>query len=228
MPTIKISYEAERKCGMRKKGGIYLVSSAGGFSCCKLPFPLTVCPHCSSGIKPVRGFTWINTNLFSGSDCNLVTPFSLENNPTAQKIVDACIMSQKNIKAGLLWVGSQNYPTAMDFSREAAAMGVSKRIAQIPKELKIGETWVMLAHKQAVVTYEQDKPVMSAGIFRAFKPEAIEYVIQPNDTTARLRELEKRGLTLVDVRPMEESQMAIPTMEIYDPADEVNIHKIKY
>ena len=52
--------ESERGCGFRKKGGLYLVSEGLAAPCGKLPIPLTVCPVCGQGIKPSRGWTWIN------------------------------------------------------------------------------------------------------------------------------------------------------------------------
>lgn len=97
-------------------------------------------------------------------------------------------------KLGLMWVGSKFYPTPEAFSKEAHSMGLSKRIAQIPKGLVIGETWILLGHRQAVKKPDGEKV---AGIFQAFKPNAIEYIVKGDETEEELERLEKRGLILM-------------------------------
>jgi hypothetical protein len=49
----------------------------------------------------------------------------------------------------LLWIGRGHYsPDA--FLKESRELGVSRRIAALPKGLVLGETWVLLAHLDAV------------------------------------------------------------------------------
>ncbi len=50
----------------------------------------------------------------------------------------------------MLWIGGQFYPTPADFNREANSVGVSRRITATPKDLVVGETWVYLAHREAI------------------------------------------------------------------------------
>lgn len=54
-----MAIEARRGCGYRKVGGIYLVGGGIGVPCDRLPYPLTVCPCCSQGVKQGRGWTWV-------------------------------------------------------------------------------------------------------------------------------------------------------------------------
>ena len=87
-------------------------------------------------------------------------------------------------------------------------MGTSRRIAgdQIPRGLIVGETWVFLAHREAIDPFPKDKlsdsmwrPERIPGVFRAFVPEMVEYVIGGNETDAEIESLVKRGITPVQV-----------------------------
>jgi hypothetical protein len=111
---------------------------------------------------------------------------------------------------GLMWVGEKYYNTAEKFTREGHSMGVSKRIAHVPRDLVVGETWVLLAHSKTIVRYEPlvvdgvahpDKiaPHWYPGIFQAFKPSRIEYVVKGTETEDELNAMEKRGITLINV-----------------------------
>lgn len=183
---MKTLYEAERGCGYRKKGGLYLRSDGIGQECGRLPIELTVCPCCNQGIKPARGFTWISGEIIKNSKC-----------PGLDTECAACPMFSVPEKVGLLWVGGKFYPTPESFTIEANKMGVSKRIAQVPKDLVLGETWVAIAHRE-VKFGEEKKP----GIFRIFKPTRIEYVVRGNETMQELKALEKRGIEPVKVIPL--------------------------
>ena len=55
-----MAVEAKRGCGYRKVGGLYLVSDGLGIPCDRLPITLEVCPCCGAGIKPARGWTWVD------------------------------------------------------------------------------------------------------------------------------------------------------------------------
>lgn len=183
--------EIARGCGYRKPGGFYFVSDGIGAPCCKLPFPLTVCPCCGAGFKQVRGFTWINSDLFAGgNDCTQkekMYPF-------------ICPMRMRDKRMGLLWVGEKYYPTADHFTREANMLGVSKRFAQLPNDFVLGETWICLAHAKAVSAIsDKGELTFAPGIFRAFKPSRIEYIVIGHETPEQLEALTKRGFTLVKV-----------------------------
>ena len=193
MATINSSAEHARGCGYRKPGGLYLVAGALSRPCGKLPIPLTVCPCCGSGIKPARGWTWIESKLVKDAPCSLVD------------CVGCYPFDGKVEIFGLIWIGTKFYPTAQSFSKEAAAMGVSRRIKSIPREFKLGETWVLLAHRYAIPAKSKDESDIP-GIFTAFKPTRIEYVIREDDSDEKLESLEKRGITLVNVFPIHEQK----------------------
>ena len=102
-----------------------------------------------------------------------------------------------------MWVGEKHYKTPGHFLKEANSMGISKRIATVPRDFVVGETWIMLAHMKAVIDphgKEEPKP----GIFRAFRPTAIEYVVTGKEAEAELDKMEERGFTLVDVKKKNE------------------------
>lgn len=194
--------EAKRGCGWRKPGGIYLVAGSYGRYCGALPIELTTCPTCHHGIKPARGWSWINLSEFVRG-CNM------EGGCGDCPIADAQIQ-----EVGLLWVGEKYYPSPTSFALEAEAMGISRRISMIPRRFKLGETWVALAHRKAIelpkpftLEGKNDKEYKSA-IFRVFKPSAIEYVIREDDPREKLEKLVERGFTLVKIIKKEEEVAA--------------------
>jgi hypothetical protein len=88
---------------------------------------------------------------------------------------------------------------------EAHSMGVSKRVPAVPKELKLGETWVYLVHRKGIETGERDpktgKMKYKMAIFAAFIPQAIEMPVWESELTEeRKTELEKRGITPVPIK----------------------------
>ena len=206
MITIITKEETARRCGFRNPGGLYLVADGYGTTCFKLPIPLTVCPHCGEGIKQSRGFTWITSKIIDEVNCRQ------SNCNDGRETL--CPLSGWIKKFALLWVGEKFYSNAIDFSREAKVKGISKRIAQIPREMKIGESWVLLAHPKAVaVTYETEggKPfvVFEPGIFHAFMPTRIEYILTGQETEEELQQLTDRGLTLINLKRIETIQTTI-------------------
>lgn len=100
---------------------------------------------------------------------------------------------------GLMWVGEMYY-TPRSFTLEAARMGVSKRLGQVPKDLHIGVDWVLLAHPKACPG--EMKGEYEPRIFYAFKPSAIEYIVNGKETKKELDKLEKRGFTLVKLKSL--------------------------
>lgn len=138
-----MAVEAKRGCGFRKVGGLYLVSGRATMACCKLPVPLTVCPCCGQGIKQTRGWTWVNPAKLLGDKKCLASDLS-------QIACPAAYPARMGERAGLLWVGRQFYPTPESFDREAAAMGVSRRITTIPHGFEVGKTWILFAHPDTI------------------------------------------------------------------------------
>jgi hypothetical protein len=202
MIEVQTRIEGRRGCGYRKPGGIYLVGPSEGQPCCKLPFELSVCPCCSAGIKPSRGWTWVDVDkLFFENP--LIIP------DVGEACDPLCPLSKPGIgRAGLLWVGEKFYPTTGDFTQEANLMGISRRISTVPRGFELGKTWVLLAHRKVVHKYPSpdsmvsDPEEMLPGIFHMFKTIAVEYVVKGNETQEDLEQLVKRGLTPVDVNPV--------------------------
>lgn len=199
--NIETRVEAERGCGYRKERGLYLVGGRLARACGKLPIPLTVCKCCNSGIKQIRGFSWIHSSLIEDKAC-----------ATSGCVGGCSPFNQKDVMFGLLWVGTKYYNTPADFVREGNAQGISKRISFIPRDLVVGKTWIMLAHPKAIQIFTEDpkEPVKyQKGIFSAFIPERIEYVVEGNETEEELQSLADRGVTLVKVIKDVEAQMEI-------------------
>jgi hypothetical protein len=219
---VQTRVDSKRGCGWRKPGGLYLVSEGLAAPCGRLPIPLTVCPTCDHGFKPSRGWTWLDSvpNLKhhpcrppAGESCNIHCPLSI---PFG--------------RVGLLWVGEVYYATPDDFIREADRLGVSRRIPTLPTGFIVGRTWVWLAHRKTIVEgcgpcfgHAGDKKcaeckgsgvVESAGVFRAFKPQAVEYVVTGEETEEELQRLAKRDITPVKVIRDQSKQGSI-----FEPSD---------
>ena len=185
-PAIRVSRESARGCGFRKKGGLYLVAQGEWRGCGKLPLPLHVCPVCSSGIKPSRGWTWINgTVLFADVKCKSLA-----------SQCSACPLSGPVGRIGLLWIGGKFYNSPDAWTQEANERGVSRRIAAVPKDFKLGETWVALAHREG---FQNPDGSMSPAVFQYFKPTAIEKVVEGDEPEEEIEALLKRGISPVKV-----------------------------
>jgi len=109
-------------------------------------------------------------------------------------------------KHGLIWVGKSFY-TTKEFVKEAEKMGVSCRIASVPRGLKLGETIVYFAHIEAGETWIdtegelfKERPEKCPAIFYAFKPSRLEKIITKSQATPEeIDKLEKSGITPVIV-----------------------------
>lgn len=193
-----MAVEAKRGCGFRKVNGLYLVAQGIGLRCMRLPIPLEVCPTCSHGIKQSRGWTWINAKeLFEKAeawDCLAPT-------------CPVCPVSHPPEKAGLTWVGGAFYPKPEDWQAEADRLGVSRRISAVPKDFKLGETWVFVAHPKAIhrviapINGHEEQHSWVKGIIHAFKPQRIEKIVTRtmSEDEEEMQKLEKRGITPVIV-----------------------------
>lgn len=104
--------------------------------------------------------------------------------------------------------------------KEAREFGVSRRIQAVPRNFKLGETWIYLAHIEAGLVEipsvpsqqyqmegleENQEPApkqyhAAPAIFYAFKPTAIEKIITEEMATAdELEKLNKQNITPVIV-----------------------------
>ncbi len=184
-----MSVEAIRGCGYRKVGGLYLCGGGAGMDCDRLPYELEVCPTCGAGVKFSRGFTWLDWGKYAGDHENC-------NDHRLPRCV-VCEPIAEEQPYGLLWVGESFY-TPEAFIKEALQMGVSRRIAAIPRNLKLGETWVLFASIKACGERkdEDGKTVGIPGVFYAFRPQRLELLIwESGATEEKLAELEKKHIT---------------------------------
>jgi len=189
MATIHTRIEPKRGCGYSKPGGIYLIGGAGPAAlCCKLPYPLTVCPYCGEGIKQIRSFRWITSDLFSD-----FCPFG----------PGACVLAKRSERMGLLWVGKQFYKSVEEHNREEDILGISRHIPTIPYDLEPGKTWIALAHPRALNSYDESTGQIEffPGVFRVFLLSAIEYVVKGDETEEELKRMQNRGTDLINVIP---------------------------
>jgi len=123
-------------------------------------------------------------------------------------------------KAGLLWIGEKFYKTPADFEREGVQMGLSRRISAIPRNFKVGETWVLLAHSKTIREYEEvevdvpdealtpEGPTKAIeqrekwipGIFTLWKPSRIEKICKESERGSEaISKLLEQGITPVFV-----------------------------
>ncbi len=196
-----MAVEMPRGCGYRKVGGLYLVGGGLGIACDRLPFELKECEVCGSGIHFTRGFQWINWMKYAGKHspctCKQGCPICDPEMYTPLGITD-----DKRVY-GLLWVGESFY-TPEEFTKEAVMMGVSRRIAAVPRRLKLDETWVLFAHISAcgtrTVLDEDGKEHKDGipGVFYAFRPQRIEKLLWESEARPEiLEDLEKSNITPV-------------------------------
>lgn len=189
-----MAVEARRGCGYRKVGGLYLVTSGSGRGCGRLPFPLRTCPYCNAGVKISRGLQFLKAEVLLDGIPECKSPEKCEGCPLSV-FGDASIWGSKGI-VGLQSIGEIFYKPE-EFIFEAQKLGISRRIPHFPKRLKIGETWVFLAHRRAYPDPETGE--LKPGIFYLFKPERIERVVDENYPQEKRESDLKRGITLVEV-----------------------------
>jgi hypothetical protein len=172
------SKEEARGCGYRHSGkngvGLYLMGDGIFTVCERLPFPLDVCPCCGQGTKFSRGFTWIEPAKMFGPNakprCEPFDGFVGKHNHAA-----CFLCNPPDGEHGLMWVGEKFY-TPASFLNEAVSRGISKRIASVPRDFKLGETVIYLAHKKAIPTEGESK----AAVFTVYRPTRLDIVV---DTT---------------------------------------------
>ena len=203
-----MAIEKKRGCGYRKVGGLYLVGASKGFVCDSLPLQLFPCDCCGFDVPwPQVSFMWVNKQ-YTGKlnyvhrnredkkcECLLHCPICHPESNLQQKY-------------GFLWVGKRYY-TPESFAKESQEMGVCKRVSQIPKGLKLGETWVLLAHREVPINNKGNfgenglskaEPEKKPAIFYGFQPVRVEMPIWKSKATKKkLKELEEQAITPIIV-----------------------------
>jgi hypothetical protein len=215
---ISVVHDSKRGCGFRKTHGLYFRTDDAGVPCDVLPLELKPCPVCAAmGLKcktaPTRGFSWVKpSGLFNWNE--IVCPNNVS--PSyGEGLCGNCSMSKvaRLDKCGLLWVGEKFYPTPADFDRESNSQGISRRLPhdQIPRGFKVGEDFIMLAHRKAIARIEDGEgtplfpdvkasvTVYYPGVFRIFRPSRIECVVTGDEPDDFIDALIERGITPVKV-----------------------------
>lgn len=191
--------DQKRGCGWRKPGGAYLRLDGLPADCGMFPIYLTACPCCGEGIKPSRSPRWIEAKLIqrecSIPGCGGCGPAKL---PPDEKML-------------LIFIGTSHYPTPEAFMREAARLGISRRLTNgLPRGFEIGKTWVVLAMKVGEAGPKGEIAHKNKA-FMIFRPDRVEYVVDPaklgdEKYREKLERLEKKGYTLVQVERREPTQ----------------------
>ncbi len=190
----KSSSEPKRGCGFRQVGKLYLIGEGIAHVCPSLPLPLDPCGICGYSPTQYRDFTWVPKAYFKALK---------KDHPTGKACHPSCPIcypegSNTHEKYGLMWVGRKHY-TPEEFIAEDKTMGICKAIKQKPKGLVLGESWVLLAHPQAVTFEDMAEPgeiSSKPGLFYAFKPTRIEVLVYRHlATPERLANLEAKGIT---------------------------------
>nr|WP_293837746.1 hypothetical protein [uncultured Arsenicibacter sp.] len=193
--TIHQRHEHKRGCGYRKKGGFYFFCESGGKTCMKLPIQVSVCPCCGEGIQQTRGFKIVSSLLIDNTPCK-----------KAGCQISECRPFGIQKQYYLMWVGEKFYKTPAFFLDEAKRMGISKRLPEVPKNFVVGTDWVLLAHPKTPFQDDSANMEFLPGIFAAFCPDRIEYVVRGNESAEKLQSMADRGITLIDVHPIQEEQ----------------------
>ncbi len=196
-----MTVEAARGCGYRKVGGLYLCGGGASMQCDRIPYEIVNCPTCGSGLKFSRGFTWLDWYKYAGLHkdegncaCSIACPIC---HPEMRRPLVATAPELNEWKSfGLLWIGERFY-SPDNFIKEAIQMGVSRRIAAIPKNLKLGETWILCAHKHVIpFKNENNEDDFKPAVFYAFRPTSLELLIWKSEATEeKLAELIKKNIT---------------------------------
>lgn len=228
-----MAIEKMRGCGYRKVGGLYLCGSGAGLDCDRLPYELEICPVCGAGVKFTRAWTWLDWLKYAGAHGEMCKDmYSRLHIPGP--FCPMCDPVEFSQPYGLLWVGEASY-TPQSFIQEALTMGVSRRIPTVPKNLKLGETWVLFAHKHLIeppdtgeeledLVARGQKPERLPGVFYAFRPQSLELLVWESDAKPEyIEDLHKRGITPVIIPDDDEDHDPdIKTKMSIDDREEVN------
>lgn len=185
-------------------------------TCDNLPYPLIACECCGFEVPFTRNFYWLSKSYIKSHfrEIVLYPDYETDEEETVDTVSCNCFPNcpicrpeaVDQDKYGLVWVGERYY-TPEEFIVEALEMGVSKAIGKFPKDLVLGKTWVLLAHKKAMMYNGFDKsglaleePVLGPAIFYAFVPQRLEMLIWASEATEeKIKELEEQNITPIIV-----------------------------
>jgi hypothetical protein len=188
MLSVTECIESPRLNGYRKQGHLYLIGNLPNFNCCKLPIELPAGSIPKVGLLPM--------------------PQEFENTMCSGPIT-SCVdqrMSKPGNISGMFWVNEVHYPSAAFFVHEARTNAIQIKIKHLHCGIKPGESWVLLAHRKAIVDYSDGMQGFvdeageahttvkyKPGIFSLFRVDRIEYVLGDHEVEkaggVQLREL---------------------------------------
>ncbi len=162
-----MAVEAARGCGYREVGGLYMMGMGLGAPCCRLPSKIVPCDKCGATLKRGRNWEWVDPRLaLAGSKPVCMIPqaviekeiYSPQDPLLALQVVGTMIIpdcpladttERMGKRVGLVWVGDKYYsPTS--FIEEGKTMGISKRLAMLPKGFDPkNPPWILLVHPKA-------------------------------------------------------------------------------
>lgn len=143
------------------------------------------------GFRQTRGYQWINGETLAASqvcdhaDLAHCVNCLLEVRPALPSLS----------RSLLIWIGRQYYPRPDDWISEAAQMGISRRLARLPRHFEPGRTRVFAAHPEAIVNPDGS---FTPGVVHVFRPR-VEYVVRDDETYDQIERLVKRGILPVRV-----------------------------
>jgi hypothetical protein len=180
---VRVMSRHTRGCGTRKTGGTYIFCEGIPMNCEQLPLPLPeACPCCGEeinffrSVKVIRPDTLFKTCEHEEHKCHHF----------------GCSCCKPPERGGLMWVGTEY--TRESFVNEALAIGVSKRIPAIPKNLKIGDP-LFLCHREALPEGVENRK----GVFMVSHITAFHRILSEKDAEDQdiIDELERQGITPV-------------------------------
>lgn len=225
--------DMERGCRWRKAGGLYLVSGQGMAPCGRLPIPLDVCPTCGHGIHPSRGWTWVEADaILAGhrTDCESplcrCCPLSPHRRGTIGRVGLLWVGEQyygspREFSAEAIRIGISRRIAAIpagfvcgetwvwlahrrSISRRCKWCRADDVVAE-EAAMKAGD-WRPAARSLQCSHCRGQGVTWHPGVFQAFRPESIEYVVRGDETDAEIDSLIKRGITPVKITRQEETQ----------------------
>lgn len=195
-PSVIVVHDTKRGCGYRKLHSLYLRDDGPAIGCGRLPFRLDRCPCCGNGVAYSRRATWLNGDAFikayapvcKNENC-FICPLKTDDEGSTHL---GMVLLQ--------WIGRKFY-TVDEFNAEAQQLGISRRISSVPRGFKIGKSYVFLAHLDAI---DNEDGTKTPGVFRVFKPNRIEIIVDGTEPDEEIEAYVNRGLTPVFIERIQE------------------------
>jgi len=204
---------SKRGCGYVQVHKLYLTIEKGGLThhCDRLPIELEPCPTCGSVPHFSRGITKVDPyqlwGVHSSCDCKDFCPLCFPQTDS------------RSAPSFLMWVGEKYY-TVDSFLEEGDELGVSKAIPFVPKDFVLGQSFVYLARRNYVDKVEGYNPDPKKvkkvdGIFAAYRPTKIQYVITETESEDKelIKDLKEKGITPLIVPDDDEAH--VPKSAMY-------------